>query len=235
MINILAFFHSVVFWVALFTLMPLLAIYPTTFFIRLISRILLIIGLVKVKVAGLENIPRQHQGLILAANHPGFIDFLVHYKVFPIKFRFVVAYTFFLVPIIRRFVKKMNYIPVGEKKGRKLVMKGTAVAIISAMKNKEVLFVFPEGQRKKEPGQVMARFRDWTARIAQATGAPVIPIGVRGSEKILPKMRFIMYPGTVEVVIGKPIYLTKDMSANEATQKLEREIMALYKASASFS
>jgi len=153
---------------------------------------------------------------------------LVHYIIIPIKFRFVVAYTFFKVPIIRRFVKKMRFIPVGEKKGRKLVMTGTAAAIVSAMKNKEVLFVFPEGQRKKEPGQDIAWFRAWTARIAQATEVPVVPIAVKGSEKILPKMRFIMYPGTVRVVLGKPIYLERDLSPEAATKKLQKAVQVLY-------
>lgn len=227
MINILVVFHSLIFWSTLFILLVFLSFYPTHIMLRFVANILLAIGLVKVKVKGLENIV-QGQGIILAANHPGFIDFLVHYKIFPFKFRFVIAYTFFKVPILRRLVTKMKYIPVGEEKRKKIVMTETAAKIIFALKKNEPLFVFPEGQRKKEPGEVMARFRPWAARIAQATDVPVVPIAVKGSEKILPKLRFLMYPGTVKVLIGKPFYLDKKLSAQKATMKLQQAIQDLY-------
>jgi 1-acyl-sn-glycerol-3-phosphate acyltransferase len=227
MIEILAVFHSLIFWSMLFILLVLLSFYPTHSMLRFVSKILLAVGLVKVKVKGLENVPKG-EGMLLAANHPGFIDFLVHYKIFPFKFRFVIAYTFFKVPILRRLVTKMKYIPVGEEKRKKIVMTETAAKIIFALKKNEPLFVFPEGQRKKEPSEVMARFRPWAARIAQATCVPVVPIAVKGSEKILPKLRFLMYPGTVKVLIGQPFYLDKKLSPQKATMKLQQEIMRLY-------
>ena len=219
--------YSLVFWLSLFTIIIVLIVFPFYWLVRLLCKLLLLISLVRVKVTGLDNLPKE-KPYILAANHPGFIDFLVHYSIFPVKFRFVVAYTFFKLPFFRRFVTKMRFIPLGEEKRKKLVMEGTAAAIFSALKSKDIIFTFPEGQRLKEPGESIAKFRTWCARIAQTTGVPVVPIAVKGSEKILPKMKFLMHPGQVKVVVGQPIVLDNNVSSHAATEKLQKTIQDLY-------
>lgn len=241
MVKALNVLHSLVFWSALIFASIILYVLSSlsSFFIknrllyhnltRIFSRFILVVGLVGIRVRGLENIPRG-RGMLLAANHPGFIDFLVHYAVFPVKFRFVLAYTFFQAPIIRSMVARMEYIPLGEgeEKNRRVTMEKSGAAILAALRNNEVLFAFPEGQRKKEKGEVMARFRTWTARVAQAAGVPVVPVAVRGSEKVLPKMKLIIRPGKIKIAVGKPIYFTKDISPELATEKLQRAVLDLY-------
>src|SRR3989339_363578 len=205
--KILHLIHTLLFYAALFLTGVLLLILMTItawlpynlnnlYFqvTRFFARILLLIAGVRVEVRGKEYLSSA-DGSILAVNHPGFIDFLVYYVVVPFRFRYVIAYTFFQAPLIRFLVRKMGYIPLGERpeKRRRISIIGSGAEIIGAIKKGDILLVFPEGQRKKEPGEVMARFRTWTARVVQLTGVKIIPMAIRGTETILPKMRFILY------------------------------------------
>jgi 1-acyl-sn-glycerol-3-phosphate acyltransferase len=51
----------------------------------------------------------------------------------------------------------------------------------------------------------MQRFRSGVARIAARSGAPVMPIGIRGSFTSLPRSRRIPRPVRVRIHVGAPI------------------------------
>ena len=65
--------------------------------------------------------------------------------------------------------------------------------------------VFPEGTRMA-PG-VRRRFKQGGARLAVHTGRPVVPVAHNAGDS-WPRNSFHKYPGTIRVVIGKPIETT---------------------------
>jgi 1-acyl-sn-glycerol-3-phosphate acyltransferase len=67
----------------------------------------------------------------------------------------------------------------------------------------EPLVLFPEGERKS--GEVVEPLKDGAAFIAAKAGVPIIPVGIGGSERVMPKGAKFIYPRKVHVVIGKPI------------------------------
>lgn len=73
------------------------------------------------------------------------------------------------------------------------------------------ILVFPEGTRIPY-GQV-GKYRVGGARLATATGYPVIPVA-HNAGRFWPKRSFLKTPGTIHVVIG-PLIETIDRSAEE--------------------
>jgi 1-acyl-sn-glycerol-3-phosphate acyltransferase len=67
----------------------------------------------------------------------------------------------------------------------------------------EPLVLFPEGERKS--GEVIEPLKDGAAFIASKAGVPIIPVGIGGSERVMPKGSKFIYPKKVHVIIGKPI------------------------------
>jgi 1-acyl-sn-glycerol-3-phosphate acyltransferase len=66
-----------------------------------------------------------------------------------------------------------------------------------------VLFVFPEGTRS--PDGALQEARDGIALLALRTGAPIVPIGISGSDRVWPKDQRLPHPGGhVTVRIGRP-------------------------------
>ncbi len=65
-----------------------------------------------------------------------------------------------------------------------------------------VLFVFPEGTRS--PDGALQEARDGIALLALRTGAPVVPIGISGSNGVWPKGQRLPHPGgRVTVRVGR--------------------------------
>ena len=66
-----------------------------------------------------------------------------------------------------------------------------------------ILFVFPEGTRS--PDGALQEARDGVALLALRSGAPIVPIGIGGSNRVWPKGQRLPHPGGHVVVrVGRP-------------------------------
>jgi 1-acyl-sn-glycerol-3-phosphate acyltransferase len=63
--------------------------------------------------------------------------------------------------------------------------------------------MFPEGTRREGP--VVEDLMEGAAFLSARTGAPIVPIGIGGSDLAMPKGRTVPAPRTIEVVIGPPL------------------------------
>ena len=75
-----------------------------------------------------------------------------------------------------------------------------------------VLFAFPEGTRS--PDGALQEARGGLALLALRTEAPIVPIGISGSDRVWPKGQRLPHPGgRVTVRIGRPIHLANELPA----------------------
>lgn len=66
-----------------------------------------------------------------------------------------------------------------------------------------ILFVFPEGTRS--PDGALQEARDGIAVLALRTGAPIVPLGISGSNRVWPKGQKLPHPGGhVTIRVGTP-------------------------------
>lgn len=82
------------------------------------------------------------------------------------------------------------------------------------------VIVFPEGTRVA-PGEIK-RFSTGGAQLALAAGVPILPVA-HNAGLYWPARRLMKYPGTIDVRIGPPIFVT-DTNAREATRAAEEWI-----------
>lgn len=68
----------------------------------------------------------------------------------------------------------------------------------------EPLVMFPEGERKVGP--VVHTLFEGAAYVAARANVPIIPVGIGGSERVMPKGAKLIYPRKVWVVVGDPIH-----------------------------
>jgi 1-acyl-sn-glycerol-3-phosphate acyltransferase len=68
----------------------------------------------------------------------------------------------------------------------------------------EPLVIFPEGTRRSGP--VVEEMFEGAAYVATKTGAPIIPVGIGGSEPAMPKGAKFIKPVKCVLVIGPPLY-----------------------------
>jgi 1-acyl-sn-glycerol-3-phosphate acyltransferase len=74
---------------------------------------------------------------------------------------------------------------------------------IDILRAGEPLVLFPEGERKSGP--LVQPLFDGATYVALKAGVPIVPVGIGGSERAMPKGSRFIYPRKVHVVVGAPI------------------------------
>lgn len=158
-------------------------------------------------VEGLENVPADGPA-ILASNHLSFSDSFFLPAVLHRKITFVAKAEYFTSPGVKgkltaAFFKGVGQLPVDRSGGR-----GAGEAAIKSgievLERGELFGIYPEGTRSPD-GRLYRGKPGGLARIALATGAPVIPVAMIDTEKIQPPGQVrpkLMSPG---IRIGKPL------------------------------
>ncbi len=67
----------------------------------------------------------------------------------------------------------------------------------------ESMIVFPEGGRRR--GSEVTDLFDGAAWLSARTGAPVVPVGIAGTEQALPEGGRLLRRSTVQIVVGEPL------------------------------
>jgi 1-acyl-sn-glycerol-3-phosphate acyltransferase len=88
------------------------------------------------------------------------------------------------------------------------VTRGTAdrealMRCIDVLRGGEPLVLFPEGERKSGP--IVQPLFDGAAYIASKANVSIVPVGIGGSEGVMPKGSKFIHPKKVHVVVGPPI------------------------------
>ena len=94
------------------------------------------------------------------------------------------------------------------------------------LKDGRILMIFPEGGRSKD-GKLKKAYNG-IALLALKSKVPVIPAGIIGADKVLPKGKYLPRFKRCEVKIGKPMHFNKFYNKKINKQILDvvtREIM----------
>jgi 1-acyl-sn-glycerol-3-phosphate acyltransferase len=158
-------------------------------------------------VEGLENIP-ETGGAILASNHLSFSDSFFLPAVLDRKVTFIAKAEYFTSPGVKgkltaAFFKGVGQLPV-DRSGARGAGEAAISSGIRVIESGELFGIYPEGTRSPD-GRLYRGKPGGLARIALATGAPVIPVAMIDTEKIQPPgkvMPRLMRPG---IRIGKPL------------------------------
>ena len=145
----------------------------------------LIKSLMKRDWQGYQHFPREG-GMLVAANHLSYADWpamslFVHeagrYPAFMIKS------SAFDVKLIGPFLRVLGQLPV--RRGEADAANVLKVAE-QALNDGECVIIYPEGTATRDPDQWPMVAKTGVARLALATGVPVIPVAQWGAQDILP-------------------------------------------------
>jgi 1-acyl-sn-glycerol-3-phosphate acyltransferase len=142
--------------------------------------------LFRLRVTGARNIPASGPGIV-AGNHVSAIDGVALALVTAERgrrmTRFLVAAEFFSKQTVAWALRLYRQIPLQRGQGDTGAL-DEAVATISAG---AFAGIFPEGKVNPEPEGGLQRGRSGVGRIALATGAAVIPVGIWGTQDRWPQ------------------------------------------------
>jgi 1-acyl-sn-glycerol-3-phosphate acyltransferase len=178
---------------------------------------------IRFELRGLDHIPPKGP-VILVSNHIAFVDppclFYVGYRRRR-RVRFLAMAELFAAPVLGAGLRRLGHIPVV----RASPEAGAALtAALAALRRGECVGIFPEGgiSRDLEPqaGQTGA------VRLAQSSGAPIVPVGLWGTQRIAgPGRRMrIRLRQPVVASVGPPVEVGPDDDIREATDRIMEAI-----------
>ncbi len=204
--------RSSLFWIVFFPsvlvcalLLSLAALFPVSVRVGIIKIwIGMNLGWIKLtcgldyQVEGLENIPQQ--GFIIMSKHSSTWETIAMQKFFA-PMVWVVKRELTFIPFFGWGLKAMNAIAINRGTGRKAI-KQLITEGRQRMDEGRIVMLFPEGTRVMA-GQYKP-FRLGGAILADKTGYSILPIAHNAGE-FWPRHSWIKWPGTIKIVIGKPI------------------------------
>ena len=84
------------------------------------------------------------------------------------------------------------------------------------------LVMFPEGTRRSGP--VVEEVFDGPAFVSARTGAPIVPVGIGGSDRAMPAGARMIHPVPVSIVIGAPIVPPPRAEGRRVARRIVREL-----------
>lgn len=178
-------------------------------------------------VEGKENLPEG--AFVLAPVHRSYIDTPISSWVQVRRMRYLGKDSMWKYERLGKMFTAMGAIPVS----RGSIDREALKRCIDVLTTGQPLVLFPEGERKDGP--TVHPLMDGAAFLAAKAGVPLVPVGIAGSDKAMPRKAKFVYPRKVHVIVGEPFFVEtndKGRASREqlaaATQRLHREIQALY-------
>ncbi|MFL6538063.1 MAG: AMP-binding protein [Chthoniobacterales bacterium] len=170
----------------------------------------------RVQIHGLENLPSG--GFLLLPNHITWVDALILQFACPRKIRFVIDHEFYEHRVLHPIMRIAGAIPINARRAKDAVRIGA-----EAMRNGEIVCLFPEGQLERR-GTLLALRRGFEL-FARHAEVPVVPVWLdelwgsifsnQGGRFFAKWPRRFPYP--VRVAFGEPL------AAEEADSATVRE------------
>jgi 1-acyl-sn-glycerol-3-phosphate acyltransferase len=171
--------------------------------------------LYRIEVVGAERIPASGPA-ILAANHESIWDPFILGVATPREIHYMAKSELFRSRPLAAAMRSLNAFPV-ERGG------GDQAAISEAgrlLAGGAVLGIFPQGTSKPE---LQIGWHRGAARLALATGAPLVPVRLSGTRRV-------PLPTRIRIVVGEPIVVEPGRptiaAAKSLTEQVEHAVMA---------
>jgi len=153
----------------------------------------------RMRVEGRENVPKTG-GFVLAPVHRSYMDTPITAAVTRRRMRYMAKDSMWKTPWVGWLISSVGGFPVSrgttdiEALRRCFLLLGQGEPIV----------MYPEGERKSGP--IVQPLFEGAAYVAVRGNVPIIPVGIGGSESLMPKGAKMIHPHKVRVIIGTPIY-----------------------------
>lgn len=152
-------------------------------------------GGVRVRVEGREHIP-ANESCIFLSNHASNLDPPVLLPVLPGMSSVFLKKSLMDIPLLGTAMRMAKYVPVGRGHSRQEAEKSVAIAA-DALRSGLHIMIFPEGTRSADG--TLLPFKKGAFFLAAETGAPMVPIVIRGTAAMMPRGTLSIRPGEAVV------------------------------------
>jgi 1-acyl-sn-glycerol-3-phosphate acyltransferase len=166
-------------------------------------------------VTGTQHVPTSG-AFIIAPIHRSNVDFAFAVYVTRRKAYFMAKDSLWHSKPFGEFISAMGAFPVH----RGAADRGALEAAEAVLRGGQPLVLFPEGTRKE--GAVIGELHEGASFLAARTGAPIVPVGIAGTDLAMPRGAKVPRPKKVHIVIGPQV----PAPVGEAGSRVPRRVIA---------
>ena len=166
---------------------------------------------------------------VLAPVHRSFMDFALVARVTRRRLRYMAKDSLWRIGLLGRLLSVLGAFPVHRGAADRDALRRS----VEVLEAGEGLVLFPEGTRRFGP--VVEELYEGAAYVACRTGAPIVPVGIGGSERAMRKGKRLPRPVKVHVVVGPPLVppapsdgRVSRRAVHELTEQLRAEVQRLF-------
>ncbi|MBI3927619.1 MAG: 1-acyl-sn-glycerol-3-phosphate acyltransferase [Armatimonadetes bacterium] len=175
------------------------------------------------RVYGLENLPRTGP-FLLAANHLSVTDPLAIQGASPRKFQWMTARELLDIPWLRPIILFLGAFPVS----RDGMDPGAMATARSWLRKGEGVVIFPEGRITADGS--LQKLHPGLAVLALREEVPVLPVIIRGTDKMHPIGAWLPRPAPKSVTFGKLLHLGGVQSGIPVRQQVQEALQRIRQA-----
>ncbi len=156
--------------------------------------------LLRLTVIGQEHVPATGGFVLAPGGHRSILDTPLASQAGSRVLRYMGAETYFAIPGLGLFLRAMGGFPVERSMTDRLALRLSE----EVLRNGEPLVVFPEGTRQEGP--IVRPLKEGAAFLACRAGVPIVPVGIGGAARAMPKGARWIRPTKVVLIVGEPIH-----------------------------
>jgi 1-acyl-sn-glycerol-3-phosphate acyltransferase len=174
------------------------------------------------RISGVENIPVEGGALICPNHISDFDPLAVLVAISRNDFNALGKSELFEIPVLGRYLQLVGALPVIRDSADRAALRSTEAVLNS----RRLMLIFPEG-RCSESG-VLQTVQPGASMLSLKTGCPIVPAGIRGTNKILPysalSPRFA--GGGASIVFGAALHPAeyRALPQKDAVRKLNADL-----------
>lgn len=177
---------------------------------------------IRVLVSGLEHIP-SNRVCIFMSNHVSNLDPAALFPFLPFRTAFFVKQQLFRIPCLGIAMKWGDFVPVA-RDGRLESARASVEFASRVLASGVHIFTFPEGTRSAT-GRLQ-RFRKGPFYLALMSGAPVIPVSIWGTDRMMPKGSWRLRPGVAHILFHPAIQSTDEETRDDLMIRVRSAILS---------
>jgi 1-acyl-sn-glycerol-3-phosphate acyltransferase len=177
-------------------------------------------GGITVRVLGLENVPAG-EACIFVSNHVSNLDPPVLLPAIPGMTSVFLKRSLMKIPLLGTAMRMGKFVPVSRGHSKEEAQRSVEAAA-EAIRSGLHITIFPEGTRSLD-GKLLP-FKKGAFFLAAETGAPMVPVVIRGTAEMMRRGSLKVYPG-IAVVEFFPMVRPGEFESKEELMEAVRGVM----------
>jgi 1-acyl-sn-glycerol-3-phosphate acyltransferase len=157
--------------------------------------------LLRIEVHGRENIPATGAFVLAPGAHRSNIETFVVSVVTKRRMRFMGKDTLWKHAAPDWFFSSLGGFPIHREGADREALSQT----LTLLEQGEPVVMFPEGTRRTGPTIDPEHMRDGVAYVASRAQIPIVPVGIGGSERVMPPKAKYLRPSKMVLIVGEPL------------------------------